>query len=136
MTKSEWVKKIKAEFVPFQASQFTPTQYSTAGDKAKFANHFVRFVLSGFKRTLFPKWFYVQLSFMWGHIAHYNQNGFYETWFTSREVLVDFFTSVENGSSYGDAAYTFCDVERALAMWSRDCGISILVGMRENETFD
>jgi len=65
----------------FYPVDFIATQHSSASDKAKFANHFVRFVESGYRRTLFFKWFYTRLSMTFGHIAHYNIDGFYAEWF-------------------------------------------------------
>jgi len=102
---------------PFQASQFTATEFYSAADKAKFANHFVRFVLSGFKRSLFYKWFYKQLSNCFGHIAHYNQAGFYAHFFESPEDQLRFVERTRDYRPCGDPAYTFCDVERAIQSW-------------------
>jgi hypothetical protein len=101
----------------FTAEMFTPTEWSTAADKAKFANHFVRFVQSGFKETMFPKWFYKQLSMTFGHIAHYNKNGFYSTWFATPDARVDFIKNCIAWGAYGDPEYTYCDVENALKAW-------------------
>lgn len=64
----------------FTANQFTATKWESAEQKAKFANHFVRFVKSGFKPTLFYSWFYKRLSMTFGHIAHFNRQGFWHTW--------------------------------------------------------
>lgn len=104
----------------FTASQFTPTKFDTAEDKAKFANQFVRFVESGFKWTIFPKWFYTRLSMTFGHIANFNQQGFYATWFGSTESKLAFLRQTLSGGQYGDPAYTYSDVEKALAAWVRE----------------
>ena len=56
---------------PFSATLFTPTKWDTAEDKEKFANHFVRFVNSGYKHKLFYKWFYQRLSNTFHHIARH-----------------------------------------------------------------
>lgn len=112
----------------FSASQFTPTQWDSAEQKAKFANQFVRFVESDFKNTLFPNWFYNRLSMTFGHIAHYNQLGFYETFFTTTADKVEFLaiSAGERGlyalpprglGPCGDPAFTYCDVERELMGW-------------------
>lgn len=98
---------------PFTADQFTPTKFSTAEDKAKFANHFVRFVEGGYKWSVFPKWFYNRLSMCFGHIAHYNRLGFYETFFLDNATIADF-KRATMGTIYGDPAWTHSDVERAL----------------------
>jgi hypothetical protein len=103
--------------VMFSPQQFTPTEFSTAEDKAKFANHFVRFVESGFKESLFPKWFYTRLSMTFGHIAHYNRNGFYETWFANTDKQMEFLQHTMRYPCYGQPEYTYCDVEEALIYW-------------------
>lgn len=103
----------------FAASQFTPTQWNTAADKAKFANQFVRFVESGFKPTLFPKWFYQRLSMTFGHIAHYNQGGFFAEFFEDDQGKLRFLDQTVNASfaGVGDPAFTYSDVERVLKTW-------------------
>jgi hypothetical protein len=67
---------------PFTASLFVPTEWSTAADKAAFGNTLLHFVESEWKRGLFTKGFYQRLSNCFRHIAHYDINGSYETWFT------------------------------------------------------
>lgn len=106
----------------FTASQFTPTKWDTAENKAKFANHFVRFVRGDMAEILFPKWFYTKLSNTFGHIAHYNQHGFYDYFFRNEETRLDFLRQTINGGGYGDPAYTYSDVEKALKQWLRDSG--------------
>ena len=106
----------------FEASQFTPTQFSTAADKAKFANHFVRFVESGFKITLFPKWFYTRLSNTFGHIAHYNQGGFFDAQCSTARAQHSFLRQCASYPCYGQPEHTYCDVEKVLAKWIRDSG--------------
>lgn len=99
---------------PFTAEQFTPTQWDTAADKAKFANHFVRFVASGYKETLFYDWFYKRLSNTFGHIAHYDRIGFYNHFFRDKTAQLYFMTATRQGGGYGDPAYTYSDVEKAI----------------------
>lgn len=99
------------------AAQFVPTQHSTAEDKARFASQFVHFWESHFDWHCFPKWFYQRLSMTFGHIAHYNQKAFYEEFFTSPRGLWNFRQITERGGGYGDPAYTYSDVERALKAW-------------------
>ncbi len=110
----------------FTASQFTPTKFDTAEDKAKFANHFVRFVESDFRSTLFPKWFYTRLSMTFGHIAHYNQSGFYSEFFESTMDKVRFLEQTRLAGCYGSPEHTYCDVERVIVKWVRDSGIESL----------
>jgi hypothetical protein len=110
---------------PFTAEQFTPTEWSSAADKAKFANHFVRFVESGFKATLFYDWFYTRLNGTFGHIAHYNRRGFYDTWFSGTAERLNFLRHTERDRSwqYGDPAFTYSDVEKVLVAWVRESGL-------------
>jgi hypothetical protein len=56
---------------PFVPSEFVPTKFSTAADKAEFGNAFLHFIESEWKETLFTKTFYNRLSNTFGHIAHY-----------------------------------------------------------------
>lgn len=104
---------------PFKVEQFTPTQWDTAEQKAKFANHFVRFVESGFKKSLFFDWFYKRLSMTFGFIAHYNREGFYDTWFLTFNSQLEFLKHIRNTNNglYGDVAFTYSDVERAITEW-------------------
>jgi hypothetical protein len=101
----------------FNASQFIPTQFSTSEDKAKFANQFVDFVESDFKKTKFPKWFYQELSNCFGLIACHNQEGFYNTFFTSYNGILNFLELIHIYPCYGQPEYTFCDVEKAVQEW-------------------
>lgn len=107
----------------FQAAQFTPTKYDSAADKAKFANHMVRFIEGGFNDSLFPKWFYTKLSMCFGHIAHYNQGGFYGEWFSSTRARLDFLMNMVRYPAYGQPEYTYCDVEKALKAWVINSGL-------------
>ena len=107
----------------FKAEQFTATKWEDAAQKAKFANQFVAFVLSGFSPTKFPQWFYVRLSMCFMHIAHYNRWGFYNTFFTTYDGMGEFIKQTGDFPCYGDPAYTYSDVERALQEWINTAGI-------------
>jgi hypothetical protein len=56
---------------PFSPSEFVPTEFSTAADKADFGNMFLHFLDADCERNLFTKKFYNRLSMTFGHIAHY-----------------------------------------------------------------
>ena len=56
---------------PFLPSEFVPTKFSTAQDKADFGNAFLHFNESEWARTAFSKSFYNRLSMCFSHIAHY-----------------------------------------------------------------
>ena len=104
----------------FNSANFTATKFDSAADKARFANHFVRFVESGFKDTLFYDWFYKRLSMTFGHIAHYNRHGFYAEWFSDAAARARFLKHTAAGYGYGDPAWTYSDVEKALTAWVKE----------------
>jgi hypothetical protein len=99
---------------PFDASQFVATQWSSAADKAAFGNAFLHFIESEWKRSLFTKSFYQRLSNCFGHIAHYNIHGFYETWFTCDKDRRGFLQNTLSWPCWGDPTFTYSDVERAI----------------------
>ena len=99
---------------PFLPSDFVPTKFSTAQDKAEFGNTFLHFIESEWARTAFSKSFYNRLSMCFSHIAHYDAAGFYETWFTSDADRLSFLRHTLAWPCWGDPEYTFCDVERAI----------------------
>jgi len=99
---------------PFLPSEFVPTKFSTAQDKADFGNTFLHFIESEWVRTAFTKSFYNRLSMCFSHIAHYDAAGFYETWFTSDADRLRFLRHTLVWPCWGDPEFTFCDVERAI----------------------
>ncbi len=91
-----------------------PTKFDSSADKAAFGNTFLHFIRNDFKRSLFTKTFYRKLSQTFGHIAHYDQTGFYQTWFEEDATKLSFLKHTLNHPCYGDPEYTYSDVERAL----------------------
>ena len=55
----------------FTASDFLPTKWNTADDKAVFGNTLLHFMLTGFLAGRFTEKLYTRLSMCYGHIAHY-----------------------------------------------------------------
>ena len=106
----------------FTPSQFTPTQWNTAEDKAAFAKQFVRFVQSDFAAKHFTDKFYRRLSNTFGQIAHYNRGGFWAEFFTTTADKVRFLEQTFQWPCYGDPAWTYSDVERALQAWLQEDG--------------
>jgi hypothetical protein len=98
----------------FSASQFVATKWDTAEDKARFANQFLNFVESDFSASKFPKWFYKRLSMTFGHIAHYDQAGFWSEFFQSSEGKVRFIEQTLRHLCWGDPTCTYSDVEHDL----------------------
>jgi hypothetical protein len=103
--------------IVFNPEQFTPTQWSTAQDKADFANAFVRFVENNFQLEHFPKWFYQRLSQTFGHVAHFDQTTFYRTFSGKALDKLRFLRQTVDHQPVGDPAFTFSDVERVLRGW-------------------
>jgi hypothetical protein len=105
---------------PFLASEFIPTEWSTAAEKAAFGNALLHFVDLGCPRELFTKKFYNRLSMTFGNIAHYNPEGFYDTWFTRDRHRLGFVHKLLRWPCHGDPKSTFSDVEYAVQRVMRE----------------
>ena len=55
----------------FHAESFTPTKWTTAEQKATFANQLMAFIAADFPESKFTKAFYNRLSQCFGFVAHY-----------------------------------------------------------------
>jgi hypothetical protein len=104
----------------FSPSEFVPTEWSTAAEKAEFGNTLLHFLDSGCPRELFRKKFYTRLSMTFGNIAHYNLEGFYETWFTADKARLGFVQKLLRWPCHGDPKFTFSDVEYAVQRAMRE----------------
>jgi len=98
----------------FLASDFVATKFSTAADKANFGNLLLHFIDSGWKQTIFTEKFCSRLSMCFGHIAHCNRSGFYETWFRDDPQRLHFLRHALASHCWGSPELTFSDVERAI----------------------
>jgi hypothetical protein len=98
----------------FNASDFVPTKWSTAEEKAAFGNNLLHFMMTGFLAGRFAEKLYTRLSMCFGHIAHYDRHGFAETWFDSPESIAAFVNHLMQWPCHGDPGYTFSDVEQAV----------------------
>lgn len=115
--------KLKGTPGNFTETDFTATKFATPKEKARIANKLTRFILGGFKQKSFSKAMYSRLSNMYGHIAHYDIHGFYETWFAGAKERCKWAEYVLRGGAYGcvgSPAHTWSDVEKALMVWMRD----------------
>lgn len=99
---------------PFLPSDFVPTEWSTTAEKANFGNALLHFLDADCPRQLFTKKFYTRLSMTFGNIAHYNLEGFYDTWFTRDRHRLGFVQKILRWPCHGDPTFTFSDVERAV----------------------
>jgi hypothetical protein len=102
---------------------YKPTEFYSSKDKVKFAQTFVKLVESGFSPSKFPAWFYRQLSNTFGHIAHFDQNGFYAAQFGSKRQQLEFLRNAASYQCYGQPEFTFSDVERDLKRWVNESGL-------------
>jgi hypothetical protein len=98
----------------FTAGNFTPTKWDKAEKKVWFARQFIRFVNADFHERHFTQPFYQRLSLCFGHIAHFNRHGFFQTFFVSTEGKVRFLRQTLQYPCWGDPAFTYSDVERPL----------------------
>ena len=99
---------------PFTREQFTATPWSTIDEKAQFGNQLFRFIEEGFPQSLFTKALYGRLSQCFQHIAHCDLHGFYAVWFSTPGNQARFLAHILRALCFGDPAYTYSDVEKAI----------------------
>lgn len=108
------------------AANFTATEFDSAAGKAAFLRRLAAWIINGMQQEEFvrtDKPLYYHLSMHFGHIAHYNRWGFYDTWFTNDNVKYHFLQRHAQKEIYGDPAYTWSDVERRFKAWILTSGI-------------
>jgi len=108
--------------------------HETPATKKKFAEDLIRFIESGFKRTLFTKALYNRLCNCFGHIAHYDIHGFYDAQFSTAENRVQFVRQCLEYPCPGSPAFTFSDVETFLQNWMKRTGLLNRVQAEAAET--
>jgi len=114
----------------FTEQEFTATKFSSAVDKAWFANALCRFIDSEFRSTFFTELLYGRLSNCFGHIAHCDRRGFFHVFFEDLSGKVRFLEQALNHPCLGDPAWTYCDVERAVQARLRACDVLALYRAR------
>lgn len=122
---------MKNKELPFNANQFTATEFYDAEAKARFANALVEFILGGFSMEDFNKSLYQRLSNCFMHIAHYDREGFYTTWFDNPKQIRSWLERTKNAQVFGDSKFTFSDVEKEIQSWiaaNQDLIQSVLEG--------
>lgn len=107
----------------FTAADFTPSKWDSAATKAIFANTLCQFIAADFKQGLFTKIFYSRLHLTYGHIACYNREGFFSTYFRDLAGKVEFLEHTLQWPCFGDPAFTYCDVEHAVQLRLRSCDL-------------
>jgi hypothetical protein len=105
---------------PLLPTEFVPTKFSTAADKADFGNALLHFLEADCPQELFTKKLYNRLSMTFGHIAHYDRAGFYDTWFTRARHRTAFVEKTLRWPCHGDPEFTFSDVEHAIQQVVRE----------------
>ncbi len=115
----------------FEPNQFVATKWSTAEDKAKFANALMKFIANEFPRPALSKALYQRLSNTFGSIAHTNREGYYSVFFERDADKVVFLDQTLRWPCYGDPTYTFCDVEGAVQRRLRAANVIEVFRMRE-----
>jgi len=70
---------------------FTSVKFMSSKDKELVLRTWERFLKNGLKRTDFTKRLYEHLHLHCGYIAHYNIQGFYDTYFLSGVDIQSFF---------------------------------------------
>ena len=117
-----------------EPDQFVATKWSTAEDKAKFANALMKFIASGFPWPAFSKALYQRLSNTFGNIANYNRDQFYSVFFERDADKVVFLDQTLRWPCHGDPTYTFCDVERAVQRRLSAANVIEVFRMREADS--
>ena len=106
-----------------EAANFTATKFDTSAEKSKFGNHLLRFIAEDHPRALWTKAFYNRLSMIFSNIAHYDSNGFWETWFTTTAEQIEFLQNIVRHPCWGDPAFTYSDVEQVVRSRVKRSGI-------------
>lgn len=102
----------------FSAADFSPTKYDSAEDKAKIVNDTIRFLRANTPLARFTKQLYSAYSLHFGHIAHYNREGFHDEWFSSAARRLRFVLQIVESPSWGFGP-DWIDVRNALLNWLR-----------------
>jgi len=88
-----------------------------AARKERFVHQLKKFVESGFQKRLFTREFYAQLSNCFFHIAHYNREGFWDTWFSTPQRQLVWLNRVKSTHICGDPNFCYSDVELEIQTW-------------------
>jgi hypothetical protein len=118
-----------------ETTEFHPTKWDSAEQKAQFGNKLLKFIADDFPRHAFTKQLYRRLHLTFGHIANYNLDGFYSTFFETTFTKIEFIEQTISWPCWGDSEHTYCDLERAIIKRVRMSGIlEILQAQLASET--
>ncbi|MFC5861728.1 hypothetical protein ACFPT7_05445 [Acidicapsa dinghuensis] len=118
---------------PLLPSEFVPTKFSSATDKAEFGNALLHFLEADCPQELFTKKLYSRLSMTFGNIAHNDRAGFYDTWFTRARHKAAFVEKTLRWPCHGHPEFTFSDVEQAIQRVVHDRNYLARFGLRAGE---
>lgn len=104
----------------FTGSQFKPTKWASADDKATFATKLCDFLLRGCPQGRYSSGFYRRLCQMFGFIAHYDVNGFWECRFAGPAERLETVKFMAEWVPVGDPTWTWSDVEREVREFIRE----------------
>ncbi len=94
-------------------SHFTDAQYMTAPQKRRVLGDWVRFFAGGMEFKRFTKRLYEHLTLHCEFIAHFNRQGFYQTYFADAEALQRFVDQFDRSKGCVSAEY-------GMTYWIRD----------------
>jgi len=104
-------------------NQFTRTKWDGPDAKMKYARRLCRFLERNCPKKSWNKAFYNRLSQMFGFIAHYNALGFWEERLSSPQRRLATLQVILRHPCYGDPAWTWSDVEKAVQAFVRANGL-------------
>jgi hypothetical protein len=108
---------------PLRAEDFTAIRFNDDAAKAAFGNQLLAFIAEDFPRKRFTLKFYRVLCQHFGMIAHYDVHGFWAEYFTSTTDKLRFLEELTAHPCWGDPAFTFSDLERAVIARLRSAGL-------------
>ena len=98
----------------FKGEMFVASKFSSAQEKADFANALMNFIESGFERHTFTRKLYERLSLTFGFLAHNDLQGFWQEYFTKTVDKAEFLAVILRAPCYGQPEHTYSDVEQAV----------------------
>ena len=94
-------------------ADFRTGRFAAAEEKSRFLVALVEFLCNHCDRDRFTRLIYAGLSQHLGHIAHYNEQGFYENWFEDHVLRVLFLRRHMHEQTFGE----WRDVGNAFKRW-------------------
>ena len=99
------------------------TEFMSAAEKRKVLRHWVKFLESGLAKDNFTKSLYNHLIMHCSFIAHYDINGFYDTYFTAGDDTNAFLSQFDqrNATELGRGGkYVPKSIEYGMTCWATD----------------